>query len=169
MIAAFLLAGLMGGLFDLPAIAPVSVAKTASVVSDPLNGALTPKAIPGAAVEYTITLSNTSNRALDDGTVTVADLVPAKTKLYVKDLGLAGSGPVAFSQNLLSGMSFTFAGLGSATDDVSFSKDGGATYTYVPAPDADGCDALVTHVKVRPRGSLSAAGAFSVRFRVVVK
>jgi uncharacterized repeat protein (TIGR01451 family) len=166
MIAAFVLVGLMGGIFD---IAPVSVAKTASVVSDPLNGAMAPKAIPGAAIGYTITVSNTSNRALDDGTIAVADLVPIKTKLYVRDLGLAGSGPVAFNQTLFSGLSFSFAGLASTTDDVSFSKDGGVTYTYIPAPDADGCDALVTHMRVRPRGSLATAGAFNVRFRVVVR
>jgi hypothetical protein len=169
MIAALLLAGLVGGLFDPPAIAPVSVSKTAAVVSDPLNGALTPKAIPGAAVDYTITVGNTSNRALDDGTIAVADLVPVKTKLYVKDLGLTGSGPVAFNQALLSGLTFTFTNLASTTDDVSFSKDGGATYTYIPTPDADGCDALVTHVKVRPHGSLATTGSFSVRFRVVVR
>ena len=166
MIAAFVLIGLMGGIFD---IAPVSVSKTASVVSDPLNGALAPKAIPGAAVDYTITVSNTSNRVLDDGTLAVADPVPLKTKLYVKDLGLAGSGPVAFSQALFSGLSLGFASLASTTDDVSFSKDGGATYTYVPTPDADGCDALVTHVRARPRGALSTTGAFNVRFRVVVR
>ena len=169
MIAALLLAGLTGGLLDPPAIAPVSVAKTAAVVSDPLNGVLTPKAIPGAAVDYTITVSNTSNRVLDDGTIAVADLVPVKAKLYVKDLGLAGSGPVAFSQNLLSGVSYSYTSLASATDDLAFSKDGGVTYTYVPVPDADGCDALVTHVRARPRGALSITGVFAVRFRVVVR
>lgn len=169
MIAILLLAGLMGGLFDTPAIAPVSVTKTAAVVSDPLNGALTPKAIPGAEIDYTITVSNTSNRALDDGTVAVADMVPVKTKLYVKDLGLAGSGPVAFNQTLLSGLAFTFTNLASTTDDVFFSRDGGATYTYIPVPDADGCDAQVTHVRVRPRGSLALSGAFNVRFRVIVR
>ena len=169
MITALLLAGLMGGLFDPPPIAPVSVSKTAAVVSDPLNGSLAPKAIPGAAVDYTITVSNTSNRALDDGTVAVADLVPVKTKLYIKDLGLTGSGPVAFNQALLSGLTFTFTSLASTTDDVFFSKDGGVTYTYVPVPDADGCDALVTHIRVRPHGSLATSGAFNVRFRVIVR
>jgi uncharacterized repeat protein (TIGR01451 family) len=169
MIAALLLAGLLGGLLDPPAIAPVSVSKTAAVVSDPLNGVLTPKAIPGATVDYAITVTNTSNRVLDDGTIALADLVPVKTKLYVKDLGLTGSGPIAFSQVLLSGLSFTFSTLNSTTDDVAFSKDGGVTYTYVPVPDADGCDPLVTHLRVRPRGGMATNGAFTVRFRVVVR
>lgn len=169
MITALLLAGLTGGIFDTPAIAPVSVSKTAAVVSDPLNGALTPKAIPGAAVDYTITVNNTSNRALDDGTIALADPVPARTKLYVKNLGLAGSGPVAFGQALLTGLSLTFSGLGSTTDDVAFSKDGGVTYGYVPVPDEDGCDPLVTHLRVRPRGTMAIAGVFNVRFRVVVR
>jgi uncharacterized repeat protein (TIGR01451 family) len=169
MIAALLLAGLMGGIFDPPPIAPVSASKTVAVVSDPLNGVLTPKAIPGAALDYTITVSNTSNRVLDDGALAVADLVPTKTKLYVKDLGLTGSGPVAFAGNLFSGVSFTFSSLASTADDVAFSKDGGLTYTYVPIPDADGCDAQVTHLRVSPRGALSTTGVFTVRFRVVVR
>ncbi len=39
--------------------APVlSVAKSSAVISDPFNGTTNPKAIPGAVIEYTITVSN---------------------------------------------------------------------------------------------------------------
>ena len=37
----------------------LSVAKTEAVVSDPVNGTTNPKAIPGATVEYTLTITNT--------------------------------------------------------------------------------------------------------------
>lgn len=38
--------------------AALNVAKTSSVVSDPFNGTTNPKAIPGAFVEYSITITN---------------------------------------------------------------------------------------------------------------
>ncbi|NNE44300.1 MAG: hypothetical protein HKN12_08815 [Gemmatimonadetes bacterium] len=71
-------------------------------------------------------------------------------------------------------MSFNFASLGSAADDLEFSADGGASFSYVPVPDAQGVDPLVTHLRVRPRGTLAAsAGAphpgFELRFQVRVR
>jgi uncharacterized repeat protein (TIGR01451 family) len=41
----------------------VSVAKSSRVVSDPVNGTTNPKAIPGATVEYCITVANASGAA----------------------------------------------------------------------------------------------------------
>lgn len=43
--------------------AVVTVAKTSRVVSDPVNGSTNPKAIPGATVEYCITVSNAAGAA----------------------------------------------------------------------------------------------------------
>jgi uncharacterized repeat protein (TIGR01451 family) len=61
--------------------AALAVAKTSTVVSDPINGALAPgvfpKAIPLAVVEYGITLTNTG--AVSASVVTVTDLIPANT------------------------------------------------------------------------------------------
>lgn len=38
--------------------ATLTVAKTEAVISDPVNGVTSPKAIPGATVEYTLTITN---------------------------------------------------------------------------------------------------------------
>jgi uncharacterized repeat protein (TIGR01451 family) len=61
--------------------AALSVAKTSLVVSDPINGALSPtvfpRAIPEAIVEYGITLTNTG--AADAEVVTITDSIPANT------------------------------------------------------------------------------------------
>jgi uncharacterized repeat protein (TIGR01451 family) len=51
--------------------AVVTVAKTSRVVSDPVNGSTNPKAIPGATVEYCITVANASGAA----TATDVDIV----------------------------------------------------------------------------------------------
>ena len=58
-------------------VANLSVTKISSVVSDPVNATSNPKAIPGAAVQYCITITNP-----DSGTATsvsIADALPAAT------------------------------------------------------------------------------------------
>ena len=155
----------------LVAAAPLTITKTSSVVSDP-TGQLFPKAIPGAVVDYTITITNPSANSLKTvKTIDFKDAVPAKTVLKVTDLGFAGSGPVAFAESLIpmSGLTYSYAGLASTSDSLSFSADNGATWTYVPAADPEGYDARVTHIRVRPTGNQNASSNFSLRFRVKVK
>ena len=53
----------------------LSVVKTSAVVEDPFNGTTNPKRIPGAIVEYTITIQNTSDSEATD--VTASDLLTA--------------------------------------------------------------------------------------------
>ncbi len=54
----------------------VTVAKSSRVVSDPVNGATDPKAIPGATVEYCITVANAAGAATATN-VDVVDDLPA--------------------------------------------------------------------------------------------
>lgn len=53
----------------------VTVTKTSRLVSDPVNGTTNPKAIPGATVEYCITVANASGAALATD-VNVTDDLP---------------------------------------------------------------------------------------------
>ncbi len=57
--------------------AALSVGKTSTVISDPFNLLVNPKAIPGATVEYAITLTNTG--AQPASVVTITDPVPTNT------------------------------------------------------------------------------------------
>lgn len=52
----------------------VTVNKTSRVVSDPVNGTTNPKAIPGATVEYCITVSNASGAATATDVAVTDDL-----------------------------------------------------------------------------------------------
>jgi uncharacterized repeat protein (TIGR01451 family) len=52
----------------------VTVAKTSRVVSDPVNGTTNPKAIPGATVEYCITVSNATGGATATNVDVIDDL-----------------------------------------------------------------------------------------------
>jgi hypothetical protein len=56
---------------------------------------------------------------------------------------------------------------------LDFSNDGGATWTYTPSANADGCDPSVTSIRVKPQGTMAAnTGSgnpyFEIRFRVRV-
>ncbi len=149
-------------------IEPLAATKSVTTVSDPRNATSNPKAVPGAVLEYAITITNPSTSSVS--TVVIGDVLPADGKLVVADIGSAGSGPAAFTQGSTSStLAYTFTSLASTTDSLDFSQDNGATWTYAPTADADGADALVTHVRVRPTGSHAAGGAFTLTFRIRVK
>jgi uncharacterized repeat protein (TIGR01451 family) len=130
--------------------------KSSQVLSDPYNGATNPKRIPGAAVRYDVTVTNTGFGTVNANTVYIVDAIPANTDLYVNDIAGAGSGPVAFSNGApTSALTYTFTSLASTTDDVSFSNDGGATYSYTPVPNGSGVDPNVTHLRINPKGTFA--------------
>lgn len=150
-------------------------AKTVAVVEDPFNSTTNPKSIPGSVQNYTLRVTNQGTGPVDNDSLVVVDAVPAGTELQVTDLGAPGSGPVAFSNGApSSALAFAFTSLGSATDNLDFSNDGGATWTYVPVPNGNGVDPAVTHLRVRPVGTMAAnTGAgdpwFELQFRVRVE
>ena len=152
----------------------ITVVKSIQVISDPVNGGVNPKAIPGAELVYTITVTNSGLGQTDPDSLFVTEPVPANMDLFVGDLGAVGSGPVAFIDGAnASGFSYTFTGLGNFTDDVDFSSDGGATYNHVPVPDVNGYDIsvpLTNYLQVNPKGSFNPSDgvnhpSFMVRFR----
>ena len=146
--------------------------KTVAVTSDPVNGTTNPKNIPGAEVLYTLRITNTGPGTVDNNTLLITDPIPANTILFVGDLGATGSGPVAFQQGTpTSGLTYTYSSLASLTDDLEFSNDNGATWTYVPtAP----YDAAVNRIRLNPKGVLAGATGglnpyLDLKFRVQVK
>lgn len=155
---------------DTPSV-PLTIIKLSMVKSDPFNGTSNPKAIPGAVVEYQMVLTNPAPDAIDDGSLVVTDPVPGPVDLRVADIAGVNSGPVLFSDGVpSSGLTYTFSGLGSTTDDVDFSNDNGATWNYVPSPVANGTDPAVTDIRIRPQGAFAPNNAqFTLRFRVVVE
>jgi hypothetical protein len=148
--------------------------KTVSVYSDPVNGTTNPKSIPGAIEVYTVRITNQGSGALDSNSTMVTDGIPANTKLFVGDLGAVNSGPVAFTNGVpSSGLTWTFIALNSAADDLEFSNNNGTTWVYSPTPDADNCDAAVTNIRMRPKGTMPGNSGgnpyFELRFRVRVR
>lgn len=69
-------------------VAPaLTVTKTSTVISDPFNLAVNPKAIPGATMEYTITVVNAAAGAQATGVV-IADVLPANTTFVAGSITL---------------------------------------------------------------------------------
>lgn len=137
----------------------LNLLKWSTLISDPINNLVNPKAIPGSLREYSLRLSNTGAGAVDNNSLVISDPLPATMELYVNDLAGPGLGPVRFADGATaSGLSWVFTSLASLTDSIDFSNDYGATWTYVPSPDASGFDAAVTTIRLRPQGTLNAAG-----------
>lgn len=149
--------------------------KSVLTYSDPVNGTINPKAIPGANMLYTIQATNQAGGMADTDTVFIIDPMPANTSFFAGDLGGAGSGPITFIDGTTSsGLTYTFISLGDTTDDVDFSNDNGATYNYIPVPDINGYDSSVSAIRINPKGVFNGAGSgnnpdFMVRFRVMVE
>ena len=114
--------------------APLTAAKSSVLVSDPITGAVLPKRIPGALVDYNIRVEN-PNSAL----------------------------------TTIGGLTYSYVSLSNTGDSLAFSNNNGASYTYVPVPDADGFDANVTDIRINPAGTQTAGSAFNLRFRVRVR
>ena len=144
------------------ALADLRVSKTSFIVADPINGTENPLAVPGALVEYLITIENFGNGPADTDSLIIRDDQPEDLKLC----GLSGgSGPVAFADPTAnSGLSYSFASLSSSSDDLEFSNNNAASFGYTPSPDSEGCDAAVTDLRVRPGGAM--AGGTSITLRV---
>ena len=156
--------------FDLASIvfkpAPTLV-KTSAPWSDPVNGVLNPKLVPGGVAEYTISITAPAAYSVGNNTAVVTDTTPVNTEFVVTDIGGAGSGPTAFSAGS-STLTYGFTNLSSTTDNIDFSNDGGGTWGYFPVADANGVDPLVTTVRLRPQGTMAAGAtaAFRLRYRI---
>jgi len=69
----------------------LAVTKNVALISDPFNNTTNPKAIPGAVMEYTILVTNSST--VQDATgVSVSDNIPANTSFLPGSIQLNGGG-----------------------------------------------------------------------------
>lgn len=109
-------------------------------------------ALPGAIVEYLITVQNNGNAPPNYDSMTLTETLPPELSLMVTDFGTPGSGPIQFQEGTpASGLNCNFVSLASTTDCYSFSTDG-INFGYIPVDDGNGTDPAITHVRIRPSG-----------------
>lgn len=153
----------------------LTAVKSVTIEEDPVNGASGPLAIPGARARYVIDVQSVGKLPVDNDTVSFVDALPPQTSLIVTDIAGPGSGPVRFTDGATtSALTYAFTSLASTTDDLAFSSNGGASFTYTPTPGANGEDPAVTHIRVEPKGSFAGDGAgpnpsFTLEFDVIVE
>lgn len=122
--------------------ATLAVTKTSTILSDGISSA-NPKALPGARVQYTITVSNTGNLSVDANSIVVLDPFPpdftfdASTPMT---MNVGNSGLNAFNQATM----------------VTYSSQagGGAPFT---APLGSGYNSNLTGLRFQPSGTMSGA------------
>jgi uncharacterized repeat protein (TIGR01451 family) len=110
--------------------------------------------IPGADVDYTITITNTGGSPVDLNTTSISDLLPAEVTFFNGDIDTVTAG----TQN------FVFApgtsGLTLAAGNISYFN--AANTSITPAA---GYDALVRRVRWIPQGPMAANSSATIRFR----
>ncbi|MGB8517668.1 MAG: hypothetical protein WCD45_07245 [Gallionella sp.] len=164
----------MNGLATVTAVSlpNLTIKKVVSPFSDPINGTTNPLFIPGGVAQYTVTVSNAGG-PVDNNTVFITDAVPTNTTMYVKDLGVAGSGSIAFNQGTpASGLTYT-----PGANISYFGVTPPATvaaWGYVPVPGANGCDPNVQQFKINPQGIFVGSAtlpspSFNYNFRVCLQ
>lgn len=146
---------------------PLAVAIQSTPYSDPINGTTNPLEVPDGLVNYRIALTSPASFIMDGGTITLVDPLPSKLALYVSDLGTSGSGPASFT-GTGSGLSYSFVSLSSTSDSIDFSNDGGATWTYVPTPDANGMDPAVNAIRIRLSGTMASSTSAELGLRAKI-
>jgi uncharacterized repeat protein (TIGR01451 family) len=100
-----------------PNKANLTITKTSALISDPVNGTTNPKMIPGAIVDYTITVTNAGTGPVDANTITIIDPVPTTLATFVS--GTA----VTYSDSLGAGSPITCT----YATCVSWTKTAGGT------------------------------------------
>ena len=96
--------------------ASLTVTKASAVISDPFNGATNPKAIPGAVVEYTITITNAASTATATNVAfsdSLAAEITAGTIAFQPNAYAAGKGIRVTSPNLNGGSALDLTNAGS--------------------------------------------------------
>ncbi len=123
--------------------AALSITKTATLISDPFNGVTNPKAIPGAVVEYVITVSNATGGSPADNVVITDTL---STEITVVDDFFGVSGEVEIDNN-------------------------GAISTCSQESDVDSCEIVAGALSLGATGapiSVAAAETLTITFRVTI-
>ncbi len=137
----------------------IAIAKTSApvstVITDPNRFA-----IPGADVDYTITVTNSGGSTVDIASQLIADILPASVEFFNGDIdpGTAGVQNFVFTPNA--------SGLTMATGNIAYSNNGGTSYVYAPPA---GYAPLVNAVRFNPQGTMAANSSFTVRFRTRIR
>lgn len=138
------------------------VSKASTVISDPVSGTTNPKLIPGAIVEYAITVRNVGAGTVDASSIVILDDMPGQ-------MAFIPGTPVTFTNGTPASGLNAF----NAATMVRFSSVGtSGPFTYTPTGTAD---PNVRAIRIATTGTMAAATSgtsqpnFTIRFRALVQ
>jgi hypothetical protein len=153
-------------------VGPRSILLTTSsgTTWDPVNGTAFPKALPGGRRRLALNVTNPDLVAIDNNTLGLNVAVPSGTMIALDGDGTSSG---AFLSSMdgtpASSLTVTYSAPESTADDVDFSADRGATWSYVPVPGNDASQAAVTNVRLRPKGTMAPGSQFGLSIALKVK
>lgn len=152
-------------------VTPKTIALTTSTSTtwDPINANSYPKSLPGGRKRLSITAANPDLVAADNGSLGLSIGIPGKTMIALDGDGTSSTFVQFTDGTPASGLALTYTSPSSTTDDVDFSADNGATWTYVPTAGDDVSQSAVTNVRLRPRGAMAAGSNFAVSLPLKTK
>ena len=137
---------------------------------DPVNGTSNPKALPGGKRRLIVNAANPDLVPVDANTLSLNLAVPPGTLIALDGDGTGSGSFLNYANGTpASTLSLTYSSPGSTTDDVDFSSDRGASWTYVPAAGDSASQAAVTNIRVRPKGAMAAGSRFSLSVPLTTK
>jgi len=146
-------------------VAP-TISTVAATTWDDQNGASFPKSIPGAKRRMTVTVGNPDIAAQDNNAVAVVVATPPNTTVALDGDGTTSVFAAFTEGSPASGLTFSYVSGTSTSDDVEFSSDNGATWTFAPTA---ATQASVTHVRLKTRGAMATKSNFTVKLAYKVK
>jgi hypothetical protein len=149
--------------------ATLTIVKSSTLVSDPINGTVNPKMLPGAIVRYTLTVANSGGTTVDNNSIFIIDSLPSTLSVGT-----------AASPSLVNGTPTANLTLTPATDiryssqttaPATFAACSVAPHNYTPV---SAYDPLVKHICIRPQGTMAASTGsgqpnFTVSFSAQIK
>ena len=143
---------------------------TSATTWDAVQGTTDPKAIPGSRRRAAITIANPDIVALDLNTLALVLPVASRTIVALDGDG-TGSGTIIQTTDgsPSSGLTVSYVSPSSTTDNIDFSSDGGVSWTYVPTAGDTVSESAVTHIRIRPQGSMAAGSSFKISIPFLVR
>lgn len=147
-----------------------TMAVTSATTWDAVSGTTAPKAIPGSRRRAVMTVANPDIVAIDANTLALVLPVAPGTIVALDGDGSGSSTVVKTTDGTpASTLTVSYVSPSSTTDNVDFSSDGGVTWAYVPTAGDTVSESAVTHIRIRPQGSMAAGSSFSISLPFLVK
>ena len=147
----------------------ITLTTTTSTTWDPVNGTTNPKSLPGGRKRMAIAVANPDLVAADNNSLALNVPIPAGTMLALDGDGTSSTFLQMADGNPSAALVLVYTSPSSTSDDVDFSSDNGASWTYVPVAGNDASQAAVTNMRLRARGAMAAGSSATVSIPLKTK